>query len=113
VPVWYVAPLEMTEGTHWGQGYNQPTKGCSAEERPKKRPLTLTLHKSSPTETWNVPEDREFLQLFPLKLLQQMVAVDVVRFLSPSSPFSSSLLHTVREVIYASGIYTLVSTDYF
>jgi hypothetical protein len=36
-----VAPLEMNEGTHWGQGYNQPTKGCSAEERPKKRPLTF------------------------------------------------------------------------
>jgi hypothetical protein len=34
VPVWYVAPLEMNEGTHWGQGYNQPTKGCSAEEGP-------------------------------------------------------------------------------
>jgi hypothetical protein len=33
----------MNEGTHWGQGYNQPTKGCSAEERPNKRPLTLTL----------------------------------------------------------------------
>jgi hypothetical protein len=43
VPVWYVAPLEMNEGTHWGQGYNQSTKGCSAEERPNKRPLTLTL----------------------------------------------------------------------
>jgi hypothetical protein len=32
--VWYVAPLEMNEGTHWGQGYNQPTKGCGAEEGP-------------------------------------------------------------------------------
>jgi hypothetical protein len=31
----------MNEGTHWGQGYNQPTKGCSAEERPKKRLLTF------------------------------------------------------------------------
>jgi hypothetical protein len=41
VPVWYVAPLEMNEGTHWGQGYNQPTKGCSAEERPNKRPLNF------------------------------------------------------------------------
>jgi hypothetical protein len=39
--VWYVAPLEMNEGTHWGQGYNQPPTGCSAEERPNKRPLTL------------------------------------------------------------------------
>jgi hypothetical protein len=29
----------MNEGTHWGQGYNQPTKGCSAEEGPIKRPL--------------------------------------------------------------------------
>jgi hypothetical protein len=43
VPVWYVAPLEMNEVTHWGQGYNQPPTGCSAEERPNKRPLTLTL----------------------------------------------------------------------
>jgi hypothetical protein len=42
VTVWYVAPLEMNEETHWGQGYNQPTKGCSAEERPNKRPLTVT-----------------------------------------------------------------------
>jgi hypothetical protein len=41
VPVWYVAPLEMNDGTHLGQGYNQPTKGCSAEERPNKRPLTF------------------------------------------------------------------------
>jgi hypothetical protein len=39
--VWYVAPLEMNEGTHWGQGYNEPTKGCSVEERPNKRPLTF------------------------------------------------------------------------
>jgi hypothetical protein len=43
MPVWYVAPLEMNEKTHWGQGYNQPPTGCSAEERPNKRPLTLTL----------------------------------------------------------------------
>jgi hypothetical protein len=43
VLVWYVAPLEMNEGTHWGQGYNKPPTGCSAEERPNKRPLTLTL----------------------------------------------------------------------
>jgi hypothetical protein len=41
--VWYVAPVEMNEGTYWGQGYNQPTKGFSAEERPNKRPLTLTF----------------------------------------------------------------------
>jgi hypothetical protein len=44
VPAWYVVPLEMNEGTHWGQGYNQPTKGCTAEERPNKRPLTLTFN---------------------------------------------------------------------
>ena len=31
--MWYVAPLEMNEGTHWGQGYNRPT-GCSAEKAP-------------------------------------------------------------------------------
>jgi hypothetical protein len=67
VPVWYVAPLEMNVGTHWGQGYNQPTTGCSAEERPNKRPLTLTfgtsiapllklydpkLHKANLKELW-------------------------------------------------------------
>jgi hypothetical protein len=28
VPVWYVAPLEMNEGTHWGQGYNQSIKAA-------------------------------------------------------------------------------------
>jgi hypothetical protein len=43
MPVWYLAPLEMNEGTRRDQGYNRPTKGCSAEERPSKRPLTFNL----------------------------------------------------------------------
>jgi hypothetical protein len=33
----------MNEGTHLGQGYNQPIKGCSAEERPNKRPLIILI----------------------------------------------------------------------
>jgi hypothetical protein len=28
VPVWNVAPREMNEETHWGQGYNQPIKAA-------------------------------------------------------------------------------------
>jgi hypothetical protein len=43
----------MNEGNHWGQGYNKPTTGCSAEERPNKRPLTFhprTGHKGSEGE---------------------------------------------------------------
>jgi hypothetical protein len=45
VPVRYVAPLEMNEGTHWGQGYNRLTNSCSASDRPNKRPLTFNIQK--------------------------------------------------------------------
>jgi hypothetical protein len=43
VPVWYEAPLEMNEGTDWGQGYNRLTNSCSAADRPNKRPLTFNF----------------------------------------------------------------------
>jgi hypothetical protein len=35
VPVWYVAPLEMNEGTHWGQGYNRSIR-LQCRRRPNK-----------------------------------------------------------------------------
>jgi hypothetical protein len=42
VPVWYVAPLEMNEGTHWGQGYNRLTVAVP-KKGPIKRHLTFSL----------------------------------------------------------------------
>jgi hypothetical protein len=44
VPAWYVAPLEMNEGTPWGQGYNKSTR-LQCRKRPKYRllPLPFTL----------------------------------------------------------------------
>jgi hypothetical protein len=41
VSLFYVASLEMNEETHWGQGCNLPTKGCSAEEGPISDLLTF------------------------------------------------------------------------
>jgi hypothetical protein len=42
VPAWYVAPLEMNEGTPWGQGYNKSTR-LQCRKRPKYRPLPNLL----------------------------------------------------------------------
>jgi hypothetical protein len=41
VPVWYVAPLEMNEGTNWGQGYNRSIKAAVPKKGPIKRPLAF------------------------------------------------------------------------
>jgi hypothetical protein len=43
VPVWYVAPLDMNEGTNWGQAYNRSIKAAVPKKGPIKRPLTLTF----------------------------------------------------------------------
>jgi hypothetical protein len=40
VPVWYVAPLEMKEGTHWGQGYNRSIR-LQCRRRPNKATFNL------------------------------------------------------------------------
>jgi hypothetical protein len=40
VPVWYVAPLEMNEGTHWGQGYNRSIR-LQCRRRPNKATFNL------------------------------------------------------------------------
>jgi hypothetical protein len=46
VPVWYVAPLEMNEGTHWGQGYNQPIKRPLTVLQTMEKVKTPTIHHS-------------------------------------------------------------------
>jgi hypothetical protein len=62
VPVWYVAPLEMNEGTHWGQGYNR-----SLRLQCRRRPNKATLEYISLFGTLSIsvlmgdPEDTEFL----------------------------------------------------
>ena len=38
--MWFVAPLEMNEGTNLGVGV-QSAFGCSAEKGPTKRPLPV------------------------------------------------------------------------
>jgi hypothetical protein len=38
-----MAPLEMNEGTHWGQGYNRYIR-LQCRRRPNKRPLTFNLY---------------------------------------------------------------------
>jgi hypothetical protein len=40
VPVWYVAPLEMKEGTHWDQGYNRSVR-LQCRRRPNKAIFNL------------------------------------------------------------------------
>jgi hypothetical protein len=49
VPAWYVAPLEMNEGTPWAQGYNKSTR-LQCRKRPKYRPLPLTFRPHLDTE---------------------------------------------------------------
>jgi hypothetical protein len=58
--VWYVAPLEMNEGTHWGQGYNRLTNSCSAADRPNKRPLTFNRFKVMTKGKDSETQDSEF-----------------------------------------------------
>jgi hypothetical protein len=74
----------MNEGTHWGQGYNQPTKGCSAEERPKKRPLTLTFNvirgRSKSPRTAGKNKSRKLL------LVENAAAIREKSYISKFSP---------------------------